>query len=90
MTVESNTAWKNNIDNIIAEHTERLTKFERDHAVSNAVQEEQRKHLDSRLNRIQDNINNINVGINKVLWAIGLAVMLALVQFVLAGGLKLL
>lgn len=84
----------------MGDHEKRLTDAEKEHAVYKAVAEEQQKFVMDRFNRIQDNIAQtraeltsdiakINSNINKVLWAIGAAVILAFVQFVIAGGLKL-
>lgn len=99
MTVRGRSEWQKHIDARLEDHHNRLTEFEKEKAVYEAVAEEQRKYINDRFNRIQDNINatknnleisikKISDGINKVLWAIGLAVVLAMVQFMLSGGLK--
>lgn len=84
----------------MGDHEKRLTDAEKEHAVYKAVADEQQKFVMDRFNRIQDiiaqtraeltsDIAKINSNINKVLWAIGAAVILAFVQFIVAGGLRL-
>lgn len=100
MTVRGRTEWQKLVDDKLKDHDKRLTEAEKEQAVYKALSEEQRKFVMDRFNRVQDNINQtktdltseitgIKSGINKVLWAIGAAVVLAVVQFIMAGGLKL-
>lgn len=100
MTVRGRTEWQKFVDDRLRDHDKRLTETEKGQAVFAALNEEQRKYINDRFNRIQDNVtqtktdltkefSSIKSGISKVLWAIGLAVVLAIVQFLLAGGVKL-
>lgn len=36
---------------------------------------------------VKENVGNINKGVNRILWAIGLSVLTAVVTFILSGGL---
>lgn len=97
--MDSRTEWQRFVDATLQEHDKRLTEAEKEYAVYKALQEEQRKYLNDRFNRMQDNINQtradlttdvtaIKSGINRILWAVGLAMLAGLLQFVLNGGLK--
>ena len=97
-TTRGRTEWQKLVDDKLNDHDRRLTEHEKENAVYRALQDEQRQHLNNRFDRLQDNINNtktdltaqvntIKSGINRVLWAIGIAVALAIVQWILAGGL---
>lgn len=99
MTVRGRTEWQRLVDDKLKDHDQRLTMAEKEQAVYQALSEEQRKFVLDRFNRVQDNISqtrtdltkevtSIKSGINKVLWAIGLAIAVAFVQFLLAGGIK--
>lgn len=99
MTVRK-TEWQRTIERKLGDHEKKLSEQEKANAVYAALQQEQRKHLDERFSRVQDNVNQIKKdltsdvteiksGINKVLWAFGAAIIIAIVQFVLAGGLKI-
>jgi len=98
--LERKTEWQLLVDRKLGDHEKRLSDAEKEHAVYKAVAAEQQKFVMDRFNRIQDNIaetrneltsdiSKINSNINKVLWAIGAAVILAFVQFVVSGGLRL-
>ena len=97
-TVRGRTEWQKFVDAKLTDHDKRLTAQEKANAVYQALQEEQRKYLNDRFNRTQDNINNtkadlsneimsIKSGVNRMLWIVGGAVALGIVQWVLAGGL---
>lgn len=100
MTVRGRTEWQKFVDDKLKDHDKRLSEQEKANAVYQALQEEQRKHLNDRFNRIQDNINQtkadliedvstIKTGINKILIAVLVAIALAFVQFVIKGGLNI-
>lgn len=99
MTVRGRTEWQKLVDDKLKDHDRRLTEAEKEQAVYMALSEEQRKFVMDRFNRVQDNINStrqdlthditsIKTGINRVLWAVGLAILAAFVQFILAGGIQ--
>jgi uncharacterized protein YpuA (DUF1002 family) len=99
MTVRGRTEWQKLVDDKLKDHDRRLTEAEKEQAVYMALSEEQRKFVMDRFNRVQDNINStrqdlthditsIKAGINRVLWAVGLAILAAFVQFILSGGIR--
>lgn len=98
MMVHERTEWQKFVDAKLSDHDKRLTEQEKANAVYQVLQEEQRKYLNDRFNRTQDNINStkkdltdqitsIRSGINKMLWIVGGAVVLAVIQWILSGGL---
>lgn len=98
-TPRGRTEWQRLVDRKLGDHEKRLSEAEKEQAVYRAISEEQQKFVTDRFNRVQDNINSvrteltqdiskINSGINRVLWAVGLAILAAFVQFILAGGIK--
>lgn len=99
-TVRGRTEWQKFVDNKLHDHDKRLTQAEKEQAVYKALADEQQKFVMDRFNRIQDNINqtksdltkditSIKSGINRMLWVVGGAVVLAIIQWLLAGGLTI-
>lgn len=99
-TVRGRTEWQKLVDNKLYDHDKRLTQAEKEQAVYKALADEQQKFVMDRFNRIQDNINqtktdltkditSIKSGINRVLWIAGGAIVLAVIQWLLAGGLTI-
>lgn len=100
MTARGRTEWQKLVDAKLSDHDKRLTEAEKEQAVYKALAEEQREFVMDRFNRVQDNINqtktdltedisSIKSGINRVLWVVGGAIVLAFVQWLLAGGLTI-
>lgn len=78
---------------------ERLNGHEKTIAIYEVLYQEQRKHIDERFNRMQTEIaqiktdlnkdvSSVKSAINRVLFAVITAVVLAFVQFVIKGGLN--
>lgn len=78
---------------------ERLNGHEKSIAIYEVLYQEQRKHIDERFNRMQTEIaqiktdlnkdvSSVKSAINRVLFAVITAVVLAFVQFVIKGGLN--
>lgn len=98
MTVRPRTDWQKHIDQLVREQGTKIVQLEQNQAVYLALDKERGKHLDQRLTDIDDaiagtkkaltdEVASIRGAVSKMLWVIGGAVVLALVQFVLNGGL---
>ncbi len=98
MNTDSRTEWEKLVNSRLTDHEQRLTEHEKEQAVYKALASEQRYHLNERFNRVQDNITqtrkdlsediaSIKSGINRVTWAVGLAILAVVMQFILRGGL---
>lgn len=59
-TTRGRTEWQKQVDAILKGLDKRMTEFETQNAVYRALQDEQRKQLDDRFARVQDNITNTN------------------------------
>lgn len=98
MTARGRTEWQKFVDDKLKDHDKRLSDAEKNHAVYEALAQEQKQYLQERFNRTQDNItatrlelakevNAIKSGVNKLLWAVGIIVATAIVRWILNGGL---
>lgn len=99
MTVRGRTEWQKLVDAKLNDHERRLNEHEKTSAVFQALQEEQRKYLNDKFNRVQDNItqtkadltrdvHSIKSAVNRVVLMIISAVVLAIINFIINGGLK--
>lgn len=100
MTTRPRTDWQKYIDTLVREYGVKLNQIEQDQAVYIALDKERSKHLDKRFTDIDaaiknskdtltEQISSIRGAVAKMLWVIGGAVILAIVQFILSGGLAL-
>lgn len=98
MTVRGKTEWQKLVDEKLRDHDKRLTDFEKEQAVYQALAEEQRKQINDRFNRVQDNVTqtrtdltkettSIKSGINKVAWLVIAVFIAGVAQFIMKGGL---
>lgn len=90
--------WQRYMEKTHADLSARVGEVEKGFAVFQAVAKEQQNFLQDRLNRVQDNINQtkkdltdeiapVKSGINKIVWAIALAIVAAITHWLLKGGL---
>lgn len=100
MIVQERTEWQKLVDAKLDDHERRLNEHEKATAVFQALQEEQRKYLNDKFSRLQDNItqtkadlmkdvHSIKSAVNRVVLMIVSAVVLAIVNFIINGGLKI-
>ena|SRR5687768_6619784 len=100
MTIRGKTEWQKLVDEKLKDHEKRLGDYEKEQAVYKALAEEQRRHINERFNRVQDNVTqtkadltkdltSIKSGINKVTWLIVAVFIAGVAQFVLKGGLNI-
>ena len=96
MSPEQLVEWQRYMEKSYAELSTRLGEVEKGFAVFQAVAKEQQNFIQDKLNRVQDNINQtkkdlteeiapVKSGISKLMWGAGLAVVAAIVHWLLKG-----
>lgn len=99
-TIRGRTEWQRLVDDKLKSHDARLTEQEKTNAVYQALAEEQRKHINDRFNRMQDNItdtktdlskdlSSLKSSINRVLLAVVIAIVLAFIRVAMSGTLSI-